>query len=237
MFLLRHKKGHSFRVSFGANILKFFDTLHPPASIPEGVEILWPYGAPEVKRIMRRFYLEFFGDTGKRIFLIGINPGRFGAGVTGICFTDPIRLAKDCGIAHSLAGGRELSSDFVYRMISAFGGPHAFSRRFYMTALSPVGFIRDGKNLNYYDVKGLPSQLDAWMAAAMEEQLRAGADRQAAFSMGQGANLRYLKDFNDRHRFFERIEPLPHPRWVMQYRRKRLDEFIRLYVDALSSVL
>ncbi|MCK5248855.1 MAG: DUF4918 family protein, partial [Spirochaetaceae bacterium] len=177
---------------------------------------------------------KFFNDGEKRIFLIGINPGRLGAGVTGICLTDPKRLAGDCGIPHELQGGREISSDFVYRMISAFGGPEAFYRRFYITALSPVGYIRDGKNLNYYDVKGMPEQLDSWMADAMALQLEAGADRRVAFSMGKGANFKQLQTFNDRHGFFERVEPLPHPRWVMQYRRKRLEEFIELYVDTLN---
>ncbi len=221
--------------SFSEGILNFFSSLAPPGNLPDGVEVLWPFDKPEVKRVIDGFFIKFFDDPGQRVFLIGINPGRFGAGVTGICFTDPQRLAGDCGIPHELQGGRELSSDFVYKMISAFGGPEAFYRRFYITALSPVGYIRDGKNLNYYDVKGMPEQLDSWMADAMALQLEAGADRQVAFSMGQGANFKQLQSFNERHGFFDRVEPLPHPRWVMQYRRKRLDEFIGLYVDTLRA--
>jgi len=224
-------------MSFGRTILEFFDGLTPPEGLPEDVDILWPYDRPEVKASMAAFYEGFFDDDRPRIFLLGINPGRFGAGVTGICFTDPIRLAEDCAVAHELAGGRELSSDFVYRMIAAFGGPRDFYRRFYLSALSPVGFLRDGRNLNYYDVKGLPELLDEWMAGAMAAQAAAGCDRRVAFSMGQGANFTHLTAFNERHGFFDRIEPLPHPRWVMQYRRQRLDEFIRLYVDRLRAAL
>ncbi len=136
-----------------------------------------------------------------------------------------------------LKGGIELSSDFVYRMISAFGGTENFYRRFYITALSPVGYVRDGKNLNYYDIKGMPEQLDAWMAETMAVQIAAGCDRRVAFSMGQGTNFKQLQAFNERHGFFERVEPLPHPRWVMQYRRKRLDEFIGLYVETLQGAV
>ncbi len=223
-------------MSFGAYILNFFETLTPPKNIPDDVEILWPYSNPEVKRVMQHFYSRFFNDTDKRIFLIGINPGRFGAGVTGICFTDPIRLTGDCCIDHSIIGGRELSSDFVYRMISAFGGVSAFYQRFYITALSPVGFIRNGKNLNYYDVKGLPAQLDEWMASVMEKQIAVGANRSTAFCMGQGTNFRYLRDFNERHHFFKRIEPLPHPRWIMQYNHRQLNKYIQLYIDKLHTV-
>jgi hypothetical protein len=219
---------------FSENILRFFSSLKVPENLPDEVEVLWPFDTPEVKRVMTSFYTRFFSDREKRIFLIGINPGRFGAGVTGICFTDPPRLAEDCLIPHGLIGGRELSSDFVYRTIAAFGGPESFYRRFYITALSPVGYIRNGKNLNYYDVKGMSESLDAWMADAMSVQIEAGCNRQVAFSMGQGENFRQLQAFNERHGFFGRIEPLPHPRWVMQYRRKRLDEFIGLYLERLK---
>ena len=222
-------------MTFSRTVLDFFDKLTPPPGLPDGVETLWPYSRPEVRRVMERFYERFFGDDEERIFLIGINPGRFGAGVTGLCFTDPVRLAEDCGIGHSLKGGRELSSDFVYRMIAAWGGVESFYRRFYLTALSPVGFVRDGRNLNYYDVKGLPENLDGWMAESMAAQIAAGCSRRVAFSMGQGENFRQLRSFNDRHGFFDRVEPLPHPRWVMQYRRKRLDEFIELYVSKLTT--
>jgi len=224
-------------MTFSDGILEFFSTLKAPDYLPEGVEALWPFKKDEVIRVMRAFYSQYFSDNEKRIFLIGINPGRFGAGVTGICFTDPPQLADDCGISHELKGGRELSSDFVYRTITAFGGAEAFYSRFYITALSPVGYIRDGKNLNYYDVKGMSEKLDAWMTDAMALQVAAGCNRKVAFSMGQGANFKQLTAFNQRHGFFDRVEPLPHPRWVMQYRRKRLEEFISLYVETLKQVL
>lgn len=224
-------------MSFGDTIISFFNTLRAPEHLPGGVEILWPFDHPEVQRVMGVFYRRYMGDPGKRIFLIGINPGRFGAGVTGLCFTDPARLTEDLGIPHELAGGRELSADFVYRMIAAWGGPESFYSRFYLTALSPVGFVKDGRNLNYYDVKGLPGALDGWMADNMAGQIEAGCERRIAFSLGQGANLKYLNAFNERHGFFGRIEPLPHPRWVMQYRRKHLKEFLELYVEALRDAI
>ena len=229
--------GYNHSMTFGDTIIDFFSRLAAPADLPDDVEILWPFDRPEVKRVMGEFFRRYMGDDGQRIFLIGINPGRFGAGVTGLCFTDPPRLAADLDIPHELAGGRELSADFVYRMIDAWGGPESFYSRFYLTALSPVGFVKDGRNLNYYDVKGLPEALDGWMADTMSRQAAAGCDRRIAFSMGQGANLKYLKAFNDRHGFFDRIEPLPHPRWVMQYRRKRLDEFLGVYVRSLKDAI
>lgn len=220
-------------MTFSNNILRFFQTLDAPPVSKGNIEILWPYSSVGVQNVMMQFYTKFYNDEQQRIFLVGINPGRFGAGVTGLCFTDPIRLKESCGITHNIAGGAELSSDFVYRMIDRFGGVDAFFSRCYMTAMSPVGFIREGKNLNYYDVPGLPEQLEGWMAEKMRIQLEAGACTSVAFSMGMGKNYQYLQAFNERHGFFDRIEALPHPRWVMQYRRKRLDEFIQLYIDTI----
>jgi hypothetical protein len=39
---------------------------------------------------------------------------------------------------------------------------------------------------------------------------------------------------NERYGFFKEIIPLPHPRWVMQYRLKRMQEFIDLYLERLT---
>jgi hypothetical protein len=55
--------------------------------------------------------------------------------------------------------------------------------------------------------------------------------------MGQGKNYAFLNKLNQEHGFFEKIIPLPHPRWVMQYRLKRKKEFIREYVDKLSQAM
>jgi len=75
-------------------------------------------------------------------------------GITGIPFTDPVKL-EVLGIANDFQKKRELSSDFVYQMITAFGGANKFYQTFYISAISPLGFTKDEKNLNYYDVKRL----------------------------------------------------------------------------------
>ena len=50
-------------------------------------------------------------------------------------------------------------------------------------------------------------------------------------------SYKYFKNLNDREKFFEEIIPLPHPRWVMQYKRKRKDEFVITFVEAFQSAL
>ncbi len=84
---------------FCDGIIDFFSTLDAPGNLPEDVDILWPYGSSEVQRVMKTFYSKYYSDSDKRIFLIGINPGRFGAGITGICSpaTDYSELDVLCG--------------------------------------------------------------------------------------------------------------------------------------------
>ncbi|MGB3465178.1 MAG: hypothetical protein WBA74_07910, partial [Cyclobacteriaceae bacterium] len=54
------------------------------------------------------------------------------------------------------------------------------------------------------------------------------------YSLGQGKNIKYLEYLNKKYQLFGEIVPLPHPRWILQYRRKRKDEFLDLYLEKLE---
>ena len=47
-------------------------------------------------------------------------------------------------------------------------------------------------------------------------------------------NFKFLQRLNAENHLFEEIIPLSHPRFVMQYRLKRKDEYIRQYLDAFE---
>lgn len=225
---------HTFAfMSYAENILQYYNNVGIPQALPEGVEVLYPFDDAAVKNILKSFYQKYFNDNRQRTFLIGINPGRFGGGSTGIPFTDPVRLKEELGIHNDFEPRQELSSRFIYQMIQAIGGPEIFYKNFYFTSVSPLGFVKDGKNLNYYDIPALQQGLESYIVEEMRKQLAFGANS-VAFSLGMGKNIEYLKKMNARHRLFEDIIPLPHPRWVMQYRLKRLDEFVQMYTDQLS---
>ena len=191
-----------------------------------------PYDDPETQRSMTTFYQQYYNDTQKRTFILGINPGRFGAGVTGVPFTDPIRL-NQLGIENSFPQKPELSSVFIYDMIEACGGPAAFYKQYYITSLSPLGFVKGGKNYNYYDDPQLSQRVRPFIISNIETQLKFGADTSKVFCLGQGKNFEYLSKLNDEYQWWERVIPLPHPRWVMQYRLKRKEEFVAEYKNAL----
>lgn len=222
--------------TFAEGAIQFYDNLQIKTSLPDGSGILNPYENPEVKDIVKAFFTRFFNDRQDRVVLLGINPGRFGAGITGITFTDPIRLEEDCRIANGFEKRAELSSRFMYDVISSYGGCQAFYQRFFLSAVSPLGFIRDGKNLNYYDDPDLEKALGSFIESTLIRQLDLGLRQDKAICLGEGKNMKYLERLNGKLNLFGEILSLPHPRWVMQYRFKRKGEFIRRYLEVLNQV-
>lgn len=220
-------------MTFADTILSILSSLRIGKTLPEGVQILNPYRDAAVMEICQTFYHRFFNDNNKRRILIGINPGRFGGGVTGIPFTDPVLLSEQCDIPNNLGKRTELSADFIYRVIAAYGGPGSFYEHFYITAVSPLGFTLNGKNLNYYDLRELQEAIRPFAVRSMERLLEAPVDRSKCYCIGEGENLKFLSALNRQHHWFEEIIPLAHPRFVMQYRRKQLDRYVEDYVTRL----
>ncbi len=214
------------KMTFAEKTLFFYQHLSVNTTLPSGIEVMNPYRNPETLQVCHRFYHQYFNDNQNRHLILGINPGRFGAGVTGIPFTDPIQLEKTCDIPNSFAKKPELSSQFVYRLIQHMGGPTSFYKRFYIGAVSPLGFIKNGKNFNYYDDKALENSLKPFITKSIQKQIALGVHTDKCYCFGNGKNFSYLQKLNDEFRFFGEIIPLPHPRWVMQYRKKKLPEFL-----------
>ena len=214
-------------------VIQFYTEMHRDWKIPKGFELIDPFHNAETVKIFSAFYQKYFNDHNKRHFLLGINPGRHGAGVTGVPFTDPKIIDEDCGIPNDFKKKNELSAIFVYKFIEAFGGIETFYQKFYINSVCPLGFLKDGINCNYYDDKGLYKKVEKHIVSGINDQIAFGMHTDVAFCMGNGKNYKFLKKLNDTHSFFDTIVPLPHPRWVMQYRRKRLDEFVNQYVAEL----
>src|SRR6187399_446287 len=106
-------------MTFGERVVEFNLGLKLRVAIPD-VEVLNPFKDPYTVSLARQFYNKYYGDTSKRHIILGINPGRFGSGLTGVPFTDPIKMETLCGIPNTLPKKAELSADFIYTMIAAF---------------------------------------------------------------------------------------------------------------------
>jgi hypothetical protein len=222
--------------TFARDVLDYHFSLRPDIALPDQVKWLYPYDQEEVREAMSRFFTKYFSDQEKRTVLIGINPGRYGAGITGVPFTDPIRMETECSLLNTFPKKQELSSVFVYEVINAMGGVADFYRHFYITSICPLGFVRNGKNYNYYDSPVLTEAILPMIIDNLEKHISFGLNQEVAFSLGQGKNFTFLEKLNARYRFFRKIIPLPHPRWVMQYRLKSREQYVQEYITKLSRV-
>jgi len=222
--------------SFANDIIHFYKSIQPPAKLPKAVGVLYPQQDKGVIKIVEQFYKKFYSDNHQRTLIFGINPGRFGAGVTGINFTGPKQLKENCGIEHSLKMHSELSAEFIYEAIAKYGGVKKFYKDFFITAVSPLGYIKDGVNLNYYDDKKLQEAVTPFVVDCVEKQLKWNVNRAKCICIGGEKNYKYFLKLNEKYNWFGQIFPLPHPRFIMQYRRKTKENYLSEYLDTFYKV-
>ena len=217
-------------------IIRFYNELTPPQNLPKDIEVLFPQEKEEVKKIIEIFYIKYFNDNNPRRLLFGINPGRFGSGTTGINFTAPKQLKEFCGIDHPFKQQSELSAEFIYEVIEQYGGPQKFYYDYFSTAVCPLGFVKHGKNMNYYDDKNLQASLKPFIVDSIQKQM-AFAKNDHCICVGGEKNFRFFLELNKEYNFFKEIIPLPHPRFIMQYRRKKKQFYIDQYLLTLMALI
>lgn len=224
-------------VEFGHRVAEFLTCLTIDAPLPDGVEVLQPYKDQEVCRVVHAMCAEYYSGQKPRVGVWGINPGRFGAGVTGLSFTDPFAVQNLLGIETTITGRREISAEFIQQVIEAYGGPHSFYADFYLSALSPLGFVADAKNVNFYDSPELQSAITPMIQQWVTLQHQFGLQNDTTIILGTG-KLQSFVEHNVRTQCsFGNVIYLEHPRYIMQYRRKQRDAYVEKYVNVLRSAL
>ncbi len=88
-------------------------------------------------------------------------------------------------------------------------------------SVCPLGFIKNGRNINYYDDKELSKIVEPFIVNSIKQLLQLPFKKDRCYCIGGKKNFRYLSKLNDQYNWFEKIIPLPHPRFIMQYRRKK----------------
>ncbi len=226
--------------TFAERVIEFNRNLKLEVELPNGIRVMNPFTEnPEAMKISSAFYRRFYSDNRERGLILGINPGRHGAGVTGIPFTDTKRLAEKCGLTIGGISTHEPSSVFIYEMIDAYGGVNRFCKDFYINSPCPLGFVKtseNGKeiNYNYYDSRELIGRVLPFMISSIKAHISVGIKTDVAWCLGTGKNFKVLNDINTEHKFFDQLIPLEHPRYIMQYKSKFREMYINKYMNALS---
>src|SRR5664279_3712724 len=89
-------------MSFADKVIHFNKQLtYAGSPLPQSIHIMNPFRTGgETMDIVHSLYRKYYNDENPRHLILGINPGRFGSGLTGIPFTDPKRLIAECGIEY-----------------------------------------------------------------------------------------------------------------------------------------
>jgi hypothetical protein len=187
--------------SIAGKLISFYQSIKPPRNLPPGIEVLFPQKEEQVKDLVKSFFEKYFNDADPRRLMFGINPGRFGAGITGINFTAPKQLKEYCGISHHLKLSSELSAEFIYEMIHEYGGVKEFYNDWFISAVCPLGFISSpgssshtlkrgtGKNINYYDDKKLLQAVTPFIIGCIDKQVSMGFKTDKCVCIGGGKEL------------------------------------------------
>lgn len=226
-------------MNFGEKVVVFNQNLKYHGKLPKDFQVMNPFlDNPETLLVMKQFYDKFYSDNRSRKFVIGINPSRHGAGVTGVPFTDTKRLESACGIRMESARTHEVSSVFLYEMIEAYGGAATFYKDFYINSPFPLAITRKGKNgiyvnANYYDDKELFTAVEGFMVESLKKHISLGLNTSEVFVLGV-KNAAFLKKINDREKLFEQMTVLEHPRYIQQYKSKEKEFYIDKYLLAFN---
>ena len=227
--------------TFGEKVVAFNKKLKFSGNLPEGFEVMNPFfDNPETIAVMSKFYQKFYNDYHQRKFIIGINPSRRGAGVTGVPFTDTKRLETMCGIEMKTAHTHEISSVFLYDVIENFGGVEVFYKKFYINSPFPLAIIRKtlkgNLNANYYDDKDLFEAVKPFMIQSLKDHIDLGLDTSEVFILGK-KNATFIDKINSQEKFFEKMTVLEHPRYIQQYKIKEKQLYIDKYLIALNKAI
>lgn len=225
--------------TFAEEVVEFNRNLKYSGILPEDFQVLNPYlDNPETMIVMEKFYQKYYNDSNKRKFLIGINPSRHGAGVTGVPFTDTKRLESVCGIKMKSAYTHEVSSVFMYDMIEQYGGAEEFYKDVYINSPFPLAIVRKSKgswiNANYYDDKELFRDVKEFMIDSLRKHISLNLDTSEVFVLGK-KNADFISKLNQEANLFDKMTVLQHPRYIQQYKSKDKQLYIDKYILALKN--
>ena len=178
------------------------------------------------------FHKKYVEPNSPKIVICGINPGRNGAGLTGIPFIDFASLSQMLPCIKK--NDWEQSANFFFSIIQEFG-IETFYRNFHVTNISWFGFSRidKSKNVNYYEI---PTEIQKYLINKFVEEM-AFINPDYIIPLAEHVSWE-LDSLKKQDKIKAKIGTrLNHPAWVMAHRRKDLNTWRKKYVDTLSKYL
>lgn len=179
-------------------------------------------------KLVKSYYQTLYSLSANRVVLCGINPGKNGAGKTGIPFIDFKGVSQL--MPNLYEDDWEKSAQFILSIINEFG-KQTFFNRVYLTNISWFGFIKEGNNLNYYD---LPSPLSVIFTDCFISEMN--IVRPTVIVPLSKEVEKTLKAMVKEGRLSYPIASrLPHPYYCSI--GKRAIRYKRIYIDKITSIL
>lgn len=231
----------SSEMTFAEKALQFYDKLsHASFDLPAGFKIINPYNGDQkelIKKIMIEFYRKFYNDAHPRRLILGSSSSRRASGITGIPFEDTNHLSE-IGISIDGLSAVGSSSGFLYDVMNEYGGCEKFYSHFFLSFVCPLSLVKINSkgnevNCNYYEDKKLQNNLRPFIIDTIQTQIGLGIDTSICYCIGSGENYGFLTKINEEHSFFDKIAPLEHPRFIMQYHSKDKVSFMDKYLNTL----
>jgi len=175
------------------------------------------------KEVVFEFNCKYIEPNKPKIVICGINPGRFGAGKTGIPLLDFPSLSKILPNMNEIPHEKpEKSAKFIFSIIEHFG-VNDFFKQFYLTNISCIGFYctKTKKNINYYE---LPLSIQYFLFDNFSKEINYIKPK-IIIPLGKEVEKNLIMDLKHEHKINTEIGTrLPHP--STRYARK--DDYIKL---------
>ena len=209
--------------------------------LPDPYKIINPYSDRNKKQVLQMvqiFYQKYFNDTNKRRLILGSSPARRGSAITGVPFEDASNLQKETGISIENLHISNAASDFLNEVIDKYGERTKFYHDFYLNFVCPFGICKTSSkgnpvNCNYYENKQVEEIVTPLIISALKTQINFGIDTSVCYCIGSGQNYQELSKINKKWRFFQKIVPLEHPRFITQYHPEDKEKYLHKYLNAL----
>jgi hypothetical protein len=76
-------------------------------------------------------------------------------------------------------------------------------------------------------------KLEPYIIETVKSQIEFGARKDYAILLGH-KDAKYFSSLKEKYKFFDRLTVLEHPRYIMQYKAKKIEHYIHIYLKSIS---